>query len=195
MVRLIFLGPPGAGKGTQAARVADEFAIPHISTGVMLREAVDQGTELGLRAREVMDAGQLVGDEIMQGIVKARLEQPDCRGGFILDGFPRTIPQAQSLDDILSVEAAPPVVIVNLEIGEEELIHRIRGRRAEDNRADDREETVRARLQVYNQKTKPLLDYYQDRVRGLPGTGSPAEVFERLSGMLRDAAGLREEKA
>ena len=195
MVRLIFLGPPGAGKGTQAARVADEFGIPHISTGVMLREAVEQGSDLGRRAKEVMDAGQLVGDEIMQGIVKERLGQADCHDGFILDGFPRTIPQAEALDDILSVEAAPPIVIVNLEIGEDELIQRIRGRRAEDNRADDREETVRARLQVYNQKTKPLLDFYQDRVKGLPGTGSPSDVFERLSGMLREAASVREEKA
>lgn len=195
MVRLIFLGPPGAGKGTQAARVAAEFGIPHISTGVMLREAVGEGTELGLRAKEIMDAGQLVGDEIMLGIVKERLQQVDCRDGFILDGFPRTIPQAEALDDILLAESAPPVVIVNLEIGDQELIQRIQGRREEDNRDDDREETVRARLKVYNQKTKPLLDYYQDRVKALTGTGAPEEVFERLNGMLRDVASVREEKA
>jgi adenylate kinase len=188
MVRLILLGPPGAGKGTQAQRLARELGLPHISTGVILREAAEQGTDLGRKAKEVMDRGDLVSDEIMLGIIRERLSAADCAGGYILDGFPRTIPQAEALDALLYERAEPPVVIANLALDEAELRRRIAGRRSELTRSDDAEETVLSRFQVYQQKTRPLLDYYGERVSHLDGKGSVDEVFQRLSGLLRVAA-------
>jgi adenylate kinase len=188
MVRLILLGPPGAGKGTQAQRLARELDLPHISTGVILREAAEQGTDLGRKAKEVMDRGDLVSDEIMLGIIRERLSAADCAGGYILDGFPRTIPQAKALDALLSERAEPPVVIANLALDEAELRRRIAGRRSELTRSDDAEETVLSRFQVYQQKTRPLLDYYGERVSHLDGKGSVDEVFQRLSGLLRVSA-------
>ena len=188
MVRLILLGPPGAGKGTQAQRLAAELAVPHISTGVILREAGEKGTELGKKAKAIMDAGQLVSDDIMLGIIRDRLQAPDCAKGYILDGFPRTIPQAQVLDELLSQKAEPPVVIANLALDEEELRRRIAGRRSEVTRSDDAEETVLSRFQVYQEKTRPLLDYYGDRVRPIDGKGSVPEIFQRLTEVLKVAA-------
>jgi adenylate kinase len=193
MVRLILLGPPGAGKGTQAQKLASELGIPHISTGVILREAAEKGTELGRKAKAIMDAGQLVSDDIMLGIIRDRLQAPDCVNGYILDGFPRTIPQAQALDELLSQKAEPPVVIANLALDEEELRRRIAGRRSEVTRSDDAEETVLSRFQVYQEKTRPLLDYYGDRVRSIDGKGSVAEIFQRLTDVLKVAAGRSQE--
>jgi len=193
MVRLILLGPPGAGKGTQAQRLAAELAVPHISTGVILREAGEKGTELGKKAKAIMDAGQLVSDDIMLGIIRDRLQAPDCAKGYILDGFPRTIPQAQALDELLSQKAEPPVVIANLALDEEELRRRIAGRRSEVTRSDDAEETVLSRFQVYQEKTRPLLDYYGDRVRPIDGKGSVPEIFQRLTEVLKVAAGRSRE--
>jgi adenylate kinase len=161
MVRLILLGPPGAGKGTQAAKLAAELGIPHISTGVILREAGEKGTELGKKAKAIMDAGQLVSDDIMLGIIQERLSARDTARGYILDGFPRTIPQAEALD-------------------EEELRRRIAGRRNEVTRSDDAEATVLSRFKVYQEKTRPLLDYYGDRVRRIDGKGTVPEIFQRL---------------
>jgi adenylate kinase len=191
MVRLILLGPPGAGKGTQAQKLAAELELPHISTGVILREAAERGTELGKRAKKIMDAGQLVSDDIMLGIIRDRLQAEDCREGYILDGFPRTIPQAEALDAILAQRAEPPVVIASLELDEEELGKRIAGRRSQDTRSDDAEETVLSRFQVYQEKTRPLLDYYGSRVRPIDGKGSVPQVFQRLSDLLRVSAGGR----
>jgi adenylate kinase len=188
MVRLILLGPPGAGKGTQAQRLAAELRVPHISTGVILREAAEKGTELGRKAKAIMDAGQLVSDDIMLGIIRERLQSKDCEKGCILDGFPRTIPQAEALDLLLSQRAEPPVVIANLELDEQELRRRIAGRRSEAARSDDAEETVLSRFQVYQEKTRPLLDYYGRRVRPIDGKGSVPEIFQRLTDLLRVAA-------
>jgi len=191
MVRLILLGPPGAGKGTQAQKAALELDVPHISTGVILREAGEKKTELGTKAKAIMDAGQLVGDDIMLGIIRDRLQAKDCEKGYILDGFPRTIPQAEVLDQLLSQKTEPPVVIANLELDEQELRRRIAGRRSERSdtaRSDDAEETVLSRFQVYQEKTRPLLDYYGDRVRPIDGKGSVPEVFQRLTGLLTEAA-------
>ncbi len=188
MVRLILLGPPGAGKGTQAQRLAAELKVPHISTGVILREAAEKGTELGRKAKATMDAGQLVSDDIMLGIIRERLQSKDCEKGCILDGFPRTIPQAEALDLLLSQRAEPPVVIANLELDEQELRRRIAGRRSEAARSDDAEETVLSRFQVYQEKTRPLLDYYGRRVRPVDGKGSVPEIFQRLTDLLRVAA-------
>jgi adenylate kinase len=193
MVRLVLLGPPGAGKGTQAQKLAAELGIPHISTGVILREAAEKGTELGRQAKAIMDAGQLVSDDIMLGIIRDRLRAPDCAKGYILDGFPRTIPQAEGLDRLLSQKSDPPVVIANLALDEEELRRRIAGRRSEVTRSDDAEETVLSRFQVYQEKTRPLLDYYGDRVRSIDGKGSVPEIFQRLTDVLKVAAGRSRE--
>jgi adenylate kinase len=191
MVRLVLLGPPGAGKGTQAEKLAAELGIPHISTGVILREAAEKGTELGRKAKAIMDAGQLVGDDVMLGIIRERLQAKDCENGYILDGFPRTIPQAEALDELLSRKSEPPVVIVNLELDEQELRRRIAGRRSETARSDDAEETVLSRFQVYQEKTRPLLDYYGARVRPIDGKGGVPEIFHRLNNLLRAAAERR----
>ncbi len=188
MVRLILLGPPGAGKGTQAARLADELNAPHISTGVILREAAACGTELGKKAKEIMDEGRLVGDDVMLGIIRERLAEDDCANGYILDGFPRTIPQARALDELLEERSAPPVVIANLELDEDELRRRIAGRRSEDQRSDDSEETVLHRFAVYQEQTRPLLDYYGSRVSPIDGKGSIDDVFGRLSSLLASAS-------
>ena len=184
MIRLILLGPPGAGKGTQAARLATELGIPHISTGVILRDAARAGTELGRKAKEIMDRGQLVGDDVMLGIIRERLAEDDCGSGFILDGFPRTIPQAEALDALLSEVKTPPLAIANLELDEDELRRRIAGRRGEDRRSDDSEETMLNRFHVYQEQTAPLLDYYRGRVSAIDGRGTIDEVFERLTSLL-----------
>jgi adenylate kinase len=188
MLRLILLGPPGAGKGTQAARIAKDIGVPHISTGVILREAVSAGSDLGKKAKAVMDQGNLVSDKIMLGIIRERLAQPDCAEGFILDGYPRTIPQAESLDELLSKSATPPVALMNLALDEEELRQRIAGRRTQDQRSDDNEDTVIERFKVYQEKTRPLLEYYGERVTNIDGKGSIEDVFRRLSDELRAAA-------
>ena len=184
MLRLILLGPPGAGKGTQAARLATELGIPHISTGVILRDAARAGTELGRKAKEIMDRGQLVGDDVMLGIIRERLAEDDCGSGFILDGFPRTIPQAEGLDALLGEVKTPPLAVANLELDEDELRRRIAGRRGEDRRSDDSEETMLSRFHVYQEQTAPLLDYYRGRVSAIDGRGTIDEVFERLTSLL-----------
>ncbi|HQU87188.1 MAG TPA: adenylate kinase [Denitromonas sp.] len=192
-MRLILLGPPGAGKGTQANFIKEKFGIPQISTGDMLRAAVKAGTPLGIEAKKVMDAGGLVSDEIIIGLVKDRLQQPDCQAGYMFDGFPRTLPQADALK-----EAGVKVdVVLQIDVPDGEIIERMSGRRAhlpsgrtyhikynppkvegkddvtgEDlvQRDDDREETVRKRLDVYHSQTKPLLNYYS----GWSATGEAA---------------------
>jgi len=182
---VIVLGPPGAGKGTQARQFADAHGIPKISTGDMLREAVEEGTELGRQARATMEAGRLVSDEVMIGVVRERLARADAAAGFVLDGFPRTVAQARALDRILDNRA--PLVVVNLEVPDEELVRRLRQRRVcagcganadpSDGvrqtcarcggpliqRADDAEAVVRERLRVYHRETRPLVEYYRDR--------------------------------
>ncbi|HEX9723755.1 MAG TPA: adenylate kinase [Vicinamibacteria bacterium] len=215
MLRLILLGPPGAGKGTQAEKLAEELEVPHISTGDILRQAVAEGTELGLEAKKVMEAGELVSDEIMLGIIRERLARDDARRGYILDGYPRTLPQARSLQSLMDERSEPPVVIANIDVDREELVRRISGRRSCPNckavfnvhaqppkksdvcdacgqkltqRADDEEATVRQRLAVYDRQTRPLLDYYGDRVTPIDGQGTPQEVFDRLSSLVGQKA-------
>ena len=215
MVRLVLLGPPGAGKGTQAVRIARDFELPHISTGDILRQAVRDATPLGLEAKKIMDSGQLVNDEIMLGIIKERLGQSDARGGFILDGYPRTLPQAEALDGLLGEKETPPVLVANVHVDHEELVRRIGGRRSCpscgtvfnvhfkppekdgvcDNcgthlvhRDDDKEETVRKRLEVYDKQTKPLLEYYGKKVATVDGRGTPDEIYNKLEAILRSKA-------
>lgn len=178
--RLLILGPPGAGKGTQAAMLCRAVGVPHVSTGEMLRDHVARGTALGTRADRIMRAGDLVPDEIVIAMVAERLAQPDAACGFLLDGFPRTAPQAQALDR--EVADRPLELVVNLEVGEEELVARMLAR----GRADDTEETVRNRFTVYREQTEPLVAHYdgQGLVRGVDGMGTIDEVFARICRVL-----------
>ncbi|HUH61156.1 MAG TPA: adenylate kinase [Candidimonas sp.] len=202
-MRLILLGPPGAGKGTQAAFITEKFGIPQISTGDMLRAAVKAQTPLGLEAKKIMDTGGLVSDEIIIGLVRDRLQQPDCQHGYLFDGFPRTIPQA----DALKNAGIPLDFVVEIVVPEENIIERMSGRRVHPasgrsyhtkfnppktsdiddltgdplvQRDDDREETVRHRLTVYREQTRPLVDYYSHWAQ----SGSQdAPVYRQISGL------------
>ncbi|HEY0295879.1 MAG TPA: adenylate kinase [Bordetella sp.] len=212
-MRLILLGPPGAGKGTQAAFLTQRYGIPQISTGDMLRAAVKAGTPLGIEAKKVMDAGGLVSDGIIIGLVQDRLKQPDCAAGYLFDGFPRTIPQA----DALKSAGVKLDYVVEIEVPDSDIITRMSGRRVHPasgrsyhavfnppkvegkddvtgeplvQRDDDREETVRNRLSVYQQQTRPLVDYYSvwsvsepaaaPKYRKISGVGSVEEITQRL---------------
>ncbi len=181
---LVFIGPPGAGKGTQAQRLIDYLEIPHLSTGDMLREAVKQGTELGKKAGPIMAASQLVGDDLMIGIVRDRLAEADCTKGCLLDGFPRTIAQAKALDKLFAHMNRSLTAALELRVPEAELIRRLLGRFQEmaKPRADDRPEAVPKRLETYRNETRPVLDFYRltDRLAAIDGVGSQDEVFDRI---------------
>jgi len=155
---LILFGPPGIGKGTQSEKISSDFNIPKISTGDILRQAIESGTHLGLSAKKLMDNGDLVPDEIVLGIVEHRIGEDDCKNGFILDGFPRTIPQARGLTDLMDSLNFPPCKCIELQVPDEIIIERllIRGRN------DDTEETIRKRLQIYKNQTKPVKGYYRE---------------------------------
>jgi adenylate kinase len=211
-MRLILLGPPGAGKGTQAAFICKKFSIPQISTGDMLRAAVKAGTPLGLAAKKVIDAGQLVSDDIIVALVKERLRQPDCARGYLFDGFPRTIPQAEAM----KAAQVPIDAVLEIDVPDEEIVARMSGRRVHPpsgrtyhvrfnpprqeghddrtgeplvQREDDREETVKKRLEVYRAQTRPLVDYYRSwgatgdarapKYRRITGVGSVEDITAR----------------
>jgi adenylate kinase len=212
-MRLILLGPPGAGKGTQANFIREKFSIPQISTGDMLRAAVKAGTPLGVAAKKVMDAGHLVSDEIIIGLVKERLKRADCAKGYLFDGFPRTIPQAEAM----KTASVPIDYVLEIDVPDDEIITRMSGRRVHPasgrtyhvkfnppraagrddetgeplvQRDDDREETVRKRLEVYRAQTRPLVDYYgkwaaagdakAPRYRRISGTGAVEQIRQRV---------------
>jgi adenylate kinase len=217
-MRLILLGPPGAGKGTQAALIRDHFGIPQISTGDMLRAAVKAGTPLGVAAKKVMDAGQLVSDDIIVGLVRERLKHVDCRNGYLFDGFPRTIPQAEAMrQSNVGLD-----FVLEIDVDHEEIIRRLSGRRVHPasgrnyhvsfnppkvpgkddptgeplvQREDDREETIRKRLDVYEKQTRPLVDYYSKwasqgdarapSYRKISGKGSVEEIGGRILAALK----------
>jgi adenylate kinase len=216
-LNIVLMGLPGAGKGTQAERITEAFRIPHISTGDMFRAAVKEGTEMGLEAKKFMDEGQLVPDRVTIGIVRERLGKDDCDEGFMLDGFPRTVPQAEALDEILEEMGRNLDHVVYIEVGEEELLKRLTGRRIcrdcgatyhvvfappkeEDvcdkcggslyQRDDDKEETVKKRLAVNMEKTQALVDYYQkkDVLRVINGEQSIDRVTESILAHLRGTA-------
>lgn len=181
-MRIVFIGPPGAGKGTQAQRLVDLYGLAHLSTGDMLRAARDAKTEIGMKAEEFMSAGALVPDDIIVTIIAERLGQPDCRNGYLLDGFPRTIAQAEALDEMLADKGTPLDMVLELKVPEEELFQRLSGR----GRADDSPEVIRQRLEAYRLQTKPLLDYYnqQGRFVSIDGMGTMDEVFDRAKAVL-----------
>lgn len=201
-MRVILLGPPGAGKGTQAQFITEKYSVPQISTGDMLRSAVKAGSELGLKVKDIMTSGGLVSDEIIIALVKERIEQPDCAGGFLFDGFPRTIPQAQALVDAnVTIE-----YVVEISVDDEQIVSRLSGRRVHEDsgrvyhiehnppktagfddetqdpliqRPDDKEDTIRNRLNIYHSQTKPLVEFYQ----GLSSTQSDAPTFSTVDGL------------
>ena len=180
--RLLLLGPPGAGKGTQAQRLSAALDIPQISTGDMLRAAVAAGTETGKLAKATMDAGKLVPDEVVIGVAEERLARDDAKRGFILDGFPRTAAQARALDAMLSRLGCRLERCVALTVNEEELVQRLLRRARLEGRSDDNEDTIRTRMRVYRESTAPLIAYYRERggLREVDGEGSVDEVAKRI---------------
>ncbi|NOZ76039.1 MAG: adenylate kinase [FCB group bacterium] len=181
-MRLILLGPPGVGKGTQAQRLQDHYAIVHLSTGELLRDEIADGTDLGLHAKSFIDQGLLVPDQILLDMMNGRLQHTDCEAGFLLDGFPRTIPQAEGLTGILATLDQALNAVVCLTADREELIHRLLLRGKTSGRTDDNLAVIRQRLDVYRQQTEPLIDYY--RANGLlvevSGLGTIPEITERI---------------
>lgn len=212
-MNLILLGPPGAGKGTQAAKIIEKYNIPHISTGDIFRENIKNGTELGKKAQEYMNAGQLVPDELVVEIATDRLTKDDCKDGFLLDGFPRTVFQAEALDKFLAERGSRIDNVLDIDVNREELMIRLTGRRVCSKcgasfhivnippkkegicdvcgaeliqRKDDNEETAANRIEVYNKETKPLIDYYEKagNISHIDGTAGLENVFNAIVGIL-----------
>jgi adenylate kinase len=212
-MNIILLGPPGAGKGTQAKMLVEKYQIPQISTGDILRAAVKEGSPLGKEAKACMDKGELVPDSVVIGIVEERIQQPDCGKGYMLDGFPRTVPQAEALDGMLKNLSSQIDHVVSIEVANEELVGRLTGRRTCRDcgagfhvmfdppdkegvcdkcggelyqRDDDNVETVTSRLDVYESQTMPLIDYYtvQSKIRPIDGVGEIKEIFKRVTEVL-----------
>ena len=183
-LNLILLGPPGAGKGTQAERLVDDFDLPYYATGNILRAAVGEGTELGRKAKEYMDRGDLVPDELVVGMIAERVEDPEAEDGFILDGFPRTMPQAEALDELLREIGRDLDVVFEFQIGDEQLLmKRMRKRAAEEGRSDDTPEAMRKRLDIFYAETAPLIEYYRStrgNVVGIHADRTINEVFAEI---------------
>ena len=181
-MRIILMGPPGVGKGTQAKNVIDKFGILHLSTGDILRAEVGGNTELGRKAKEFMDAGKLVPDELLLNMMENRLQRKDCDNGYLLDGFPRTIPQANGLESILNKINQNIDYAISLTADETELVNRLVLRGKESGRSDDTEEVIRERQQVYWELTSPLLDFYRERklLKEVDGLGTISEITTRI---------------
>ena len=185
-LNIVLLGGPGVGKGTQAAKLREFYTIPHLSTGDVLREARAKGTELGKKAGEYMDAGRLLPDDIILGIVKEKFATPDMQKGFLLDGFPRTIPQAEGLDAILTGMGKKLDAVVSIEVSDDIIVDRLLKRAEIEGRPDDNRETIRQRLQVYYDQTAPLKSYYQKQgvLKTVDGVGGIDDVFNRITEVL-----------
>ncbi|MDT8449710.1 MAG: adenylate kinase [Wenzhouxiangellaceae bacterium] len=181
-MRIVLLGPPGSGKGTQAALLCERLGIAHISTGVLLREAVERATELGKKAKTFMDAGELVPDDLMLGLIEERLDRPDIENGFILDGYPRNLAQAEALDEVLERIGQPIDVAVLVTVNEGEIVDRLSKRAIEEGRSDDTEDVIRNRLRVYSEQTAPVASHYAERgqLREVNGMGSVDGVNRRI---------------
>jgi len=206
---IVLLGPPGAGKGTQASKISETFSIPHIATGDIFREAVKKGTELGRKAKEYMERGELVPDEIVNGIVKERISEPDCSNGFILDGYPRTLNQAKALDEMLAEMNRKIDIVLNISVSEDNVVKRLSNRRVCKRcgaiyhlitnppkkegvcdkcggelyqREDDREEVIRNRLSVYRKQTEPIIKYYEEEglLVNIDGNREIEEVWDQI---------------
>ena len=175
-MRLVLVGPPGAGKGTQAERLAQHLDVPHISTGDLFRANLKAMTPLGVEAKRYMDAGDLVPDEVTSNMVRARLAEPDTAKGFILDGFPRTLPQADTLDIMLGELGVDLDAVVELAVSDDVVVERLLGR----GRSDDTEDVIRNRQKVYRDETAPLLDHYRAKIVSVDGVGSMDEIAKRL---------------
>jgi adenylate kinase len=189
-LNVLLLGPQGAGKGTQGKLIAAEYGIPHIATGDMLRAAMADGTELGRRVKPIYDAGDLVPDEIMIALIRERLAADDAARGFVLDGFPRTTPQADALDAMLEEIERPLTVVFEFQLSEQLAIERLLGRAQEEGRPDDTPEAIRKRLDLYREQTEPLVEYYRARgiLVGIPAEPPVAEVFAEIERALEQAA-------
>jgi len=189
-LNLIMLGAPGAGKGTQAVRIAETRGIPHISTGEMLRGAIAAGSELGQKVKSIVESGALVPDELVIDVIRDRLAQSDTQNGFVLDGFPRTLGQAEALDLLLAELGRPLEVVLELELAEDTAVERMLGRAAEQGRADDTPEVIRNRFEVYRRQTEPLSEYYRSKgiLVAVDSTPSMDEVFVAIERVLDGVA-------
>jgi adenylate kinase len=185
-MRILLLGPPGSGKGTQGKLLSERLGVPAISTGDILRQAVKEGTPLGRQAQAIMASGELVSDDVIVGLIRERIAQRDARDGFILDGFPRTVPQAEALETMLSGNGDALSAVLNFSVPEPELVERMLERARAESREDDRPETIRERLRVYREKTEPLIGYYRkkDLVADVPGVGTIPEITARVENAL-----------
>lgn len=184
--RLIIVGPPGAGKGTQAGRIAESFGIPAVSTGDIFRKNVSEGTPLGVQAKAIMDAGDYVPDSLTNELVKSRLQEADAERGFLLDGYPRTVGQVEYLDALLAEQGSGIDAVIRLVADQDELVGRLLKRAEEQGRSDDNEDTIRRRQQVYTEQTAPIVDAYQQRglVLEVDGLGAIDEVGDRIQSAL-----------
>ncbi|HEX9416549.1 MAG TPA: adenylate kinase [Gaiellaceae bacterium] len=189
-MNILLLGPQGSGKGTQAHRIAASYGLPHIATGEMLRQAIAAGTELGRRVKPILERGELVPDELMIDVIRERLNEPDVENGFVLDGFPRTIEQAEALDRMLREIDKTPTIVLQLEVPEEECVARLMKRAQDESRTDDTPEAIRTRLALYREKTEPLVEYYrtQGNLVGIHGDRPVDEVFDEIQQALEQAA-------
>ncbi|MBB5518565.1 adenylate kinase [Amphiplicatus metriothermophilus] len=200
---LILLGPPGAGKGTQAQRIVEKRGIPQLSTGDMLRAAIASGSELGKKVQAIMDRGDLVSDEVIEAIITARIQEPDCAKGFILDGAVRTVGQAEMIDRVLAGQGRSLDVVIELVVDEKELLNRLRSRIREAEaagqplRADDTEETFQKRQQVYREQTAPLIPYYenQGKLRRVDGMGTVEQVAAAVDAVLDEIDAAKAENS
>ena len=189
-MRILLLGPQGSGKGTQAERISRTYGIPHIATGDMLRAAMAAGTELGRKVKPIYDAGELVPDDLMIDLIRERLSQPDAEDGFVLDGFPRTLEQAEALDDMLLELGSPLDVVFDLQIDEPTTVRRLLDRAGKEGRADDTPEAIAKRLQLFRDATLPVIEHYraQGKVVGVHAGGTVNEVFNEIQEALEQVA-------
>ena len=189
-VKILLLGPQGSGKGTQAKRISAEYGIPHIATGDMLRAAIASGTPLGQQVRPILEKGELVPDELMIELIRERLEEPDAADGFVLDGFPRTTPQAEALDAMLREIGRELTVVFALQVSDEICIERLLRRAREEQRPDDTPEAIRTRLELYHRETEPLIEHYRTLGVLVPihADGTPNEVFAEIQAALEQVA-------